>query len=349
MKTIHQNNQHFTVKYERQIQALVYFGAAFLVIIVGLRGLGDLSTVSFIPSFVLNSEGKIDSNIVMLGLLVEFTMLCLLAASIYFNRTEQKESLQDSIDKLSDNIEKLANGIPEEIGVRILDSVQNAALAAERLIAKESDILTAFKKKIESRLAELDQDIISIRENISSSVVESTLTITALAEKEKSVLDDYHKLVGKLVDRINSKFDEITSVLRANVEGSTAHTEKVFRRNQQLIEEFHNVNKEAIFKVSDELRNFLKEHAELIKGESDRLKWAAANQLRPEEFMANLIDTNKKLLQVMISADDKLYRISEEIRISNNSGSNHKSVYGTLILKAKKLFKNKSAESNGKK
>ncbi|MCH7774641.1 MAG: hypothetical protein IH784_09590, partial [Bacteroidetes bacterium] len=69
----------FATEYDQNIQALVYFGAAFLVIIVGLRGLGDLSDVSFIPRFLLDSNGKIDVNLVMFGLTVEFLMLCLLA------------------------------------------------------------------------------------------------------------------------------------------------------------------------------------------------------------------------------------------------------------------------------
>ncbi len=37
----------FATEFDQYIQAMVYFGAAFLVIIVGLRGLGDLSEVSF--------------------------------------------------------------------------------------------------------------------------------------------------------------------------------------------------------------------------------------------------------------------------------------------------------------
>ena len=64
----------FAERHEKSIQALVYFGAALLVIIVGLRGLGDLSNLSYMPKFLLNPEGKIDSNFVMIGLLVEFTM-----------------------------------------------------------------------------------------------------------------------------------------------------------------------------------------------------------------------------------------------------------------------------------
>jgi len=57
----------FATDFDQYIQAMVYFGAAFLVIIVGLRGLGDLSGTVAIPKFFLDSDGKIDSNWVLTG------------------------------------------------------------------------------------------------------------------------------------------------------------------------------------------------------------------------------------------------------------------------------------------
>ena len=79
----------FATDFDQNIQAMVYFGAAFLVIIVGLRGLGDLSEVSFIPHILLDSNGKIDANLVMVGLVVEFLMLSLLAAVSFFHPSKK--------------------------------------------------------------------------------------------------------------------------------------------------------------------------------------------------------------------------------------------------------------------
>jgi len=98
----------FATEFDQNIQALVYFGAAFLVIIVGLRGLGNLSDVTFIPLFILDANGKIAANIVMIALAVEFLMLCLLAAVSYFSPAEKRADLQSSIESLSLSVEKLS-------------------------------------------------------------------------------------------------------------------------------------------------------------------------------------------------------------------------------------------------
>lgn len=67
-------------RYFNVIQALVYAGAAFLVVIVGLRGLGDLSQNSYVPTWLLEPEtGRISVNFVIAGLVAEFAMLMALA------------------------------------------------------------------------------------------------------------------------------------------------------------------------------------------------------------------------------------------------------------------------------
>ena len=97
----------FAADYEKSIQAMVYAGAALLVIIVGLRGLGNISDVPYIPDFLLNQEGKIDSNLVMIGLLVEFVMLCLLAAVSFFAPRDSDRDLQSSINNLAETVDTL--------------------------------------------------------------------------------------------------------------------------------------------------------------------------------------------------------------------------------------------------
>ncbi len=115
---------NFAERHEKSIQAMVYVGAALLVIIVGLRGLGDISTISYIPKFLLNQDGKIDSSIVMIGLLVEFTMLCLLAAVSFFSPQDGDDGLQRSIGYLSNNVETLALGIQSEAGENLVKTAQ---------------------------------------------------------------------------------------------------------------------------------------------------------------------------------------------------------------------------------
>jgi len=112
---------------------LINFGAAFLVIIVGLRGLGDLSDVSFIPHFILDSNGKIDAHIVMVGLIVEFLMLCLLAAVSFFSPVEKRTDLQTSIESLSTSVEKLSETIPSELAQKRITSAEETTAATEKL------------------------------------------------------------------------------------------------------------------------------------------------------------------------------------------------------------------------
>ena len=140
---------NFAVRHERLIQSLVYVGAAFLVIIVGLRGLGNLSSTTFIPNFILDNDGKIESNIIMIGLLIEFTMLCLLAAVTYFTTDERKDDLQISIENLSESVSKLTQTMPAEIVQKLIQSTEETASSASRLLSEEIDILNNFRARLD--------------------------------------------------------------------------------------------------------------------------------------------------------------------------------------------------------
>ena len=75
----------FIPKYSNNVMGLVYLGAAILIIIVGLRGLGAIAgTVGLIPSFLIGADNKIDPYWVMLALLLEFGMLFLLGIVTFY-------------------------------------------------------------------------------------------------------------------------------------------------------------------------------------------------------------------------------------------------------------------------
>ncbi len=116
---IQQNNKlenNFVQKHQNKVMGLVYFGASFLIIIVGLRGLGTLAgEMSVIPKFLVDSSGKIDPNWIILALLIEFIMLTLLALFTFFskdgengkaaiasNTVSQLQDLRNEISKLKD-------------------------------------------------------------------------------------------------------------------------------------------------------------------------------------------------------------------------------------------------------
>ncbi len=69
---------------ENRVNGLVYYGAAILIIIVGLRGLGSIAgELEIIPRFLITFDkegiGKVDPNWVLFALFLEFFMLLVMA------------------------------------------------------------------------------------------------------------------------------------------------------------------------------------------------------------------------------------------------------------------------------
>lgn len=143
----------FVGENEQTIQALVYLGAAFLVIIVGLRGLGDLTGMTLIPPILLK-DGKIHPNVILIGLLFEFSMLCLLAIVTYYSSSEKEDSLSDAIEDLIRVLKGLDNPIPRDITQSIVDSVNKTARLSEGLILEEKKILNNYNNKVEILVSE---------------------------------------------------------------------------------------------------------------------------------------------------------------------------------------------------
>ncbi len=78
---------YFIPKYENNVIALVYLGAAILVIVVGLRGIGTAVEGTFVPDFMLQDfEGgkKLSTNLVLGALVLEFFMIFLLSMVMFF-------------------------------------------------------------------------------------------------------------------------------------------------------------------------------------------------------------------------------------------------------------------------
>lgn len=144
----------FVGENEQTIQAMVYLGAAFLVIIVGLRGLGDLTGMTLIPSVLLTTGGRLHPNVILIGLLFEFSMLCLLALVTYYSTSEKEDSLTDAIDDLVRVLKSLDNPIPRDITQSIVDSVNKTARLSEGLILEEKKILNNYNNKVEILVSE---------------------------------------------------------------------------------------------------------------------------------------------------------------------------------------------------
>ena len=117
----------FIPKYANKVMGLVYFGAAVLIIIVGLRGLGTIAgTVGLIPTFLIGPDNKIDPYWVMLALLLEFGMLLLLGLVTFYTpseyidiiHSEEKEpAFKSSAKDLKNELRDLKDFADEEMRV----------------------------------------------------------------------------------------------------------------------------------------------------------------------------------------------------------------------------------------
>ncbi len=75
----------FIPQYANNVMGLVYIGAAILIIIVGLRGLGaSVANNPMVPQFLIGENGRIMIFWVMIALYLEFCLLFILAFVTFF-------------------------------------------------------------------------------------------------------------------------------------------------------------------------------------------------------------------------------------------------------------------------
>jgi hypothetical protein len=82
--------RHFAEKYSNNVQGFAYGGAAILIVVIGIRGL------KFIP--------PTQPSILLAAITLEFTMLTLLAVTLFYTEEEQR------MDKLIRNLEESSEG-----------------------------------------------------------------------------------------------------------------------------------------------------------------------------------------------------------------------------------------------
>ena len=87
--------RHFSEKYSNNVQGFAYGGAALLIVIIGIRGL------KFIP--------PTQPSILLAAITLEFSMLVLLAVTLFYTEEEQR------MDKLMRNLEESSEGQKYEL------------------------------------------------------------------------------------------------------------------------------------------------------------------------------------------------------------------------------------------
>ncbi len=138
-------------QWENNVMALVYVGAAILVIVVGLRGLGPIVGRTFF-SFMTDSTGSIATSIVISALLIEFVMICTLAVFMFFKpedadqmkaaaREVQSLDILPHLERVKDYIERY---VDDNKGVLLHDEHKNFQVAVDKV---EFFISTEMKRR----------------------------------------------------------------------------------------------------------------------------------------------------------------------------------------------------------
>jgi len=115
--------RHFAEKYSNNVQGFAYGGAAILIVVIGIRGL------KFIP--------PTQPSILLTAITLEFTMLILLAVTLFYTEEEQR------MDKLIRNLEESSEGQKYELIslVRTSQQQQRDMAAMVDYVQRQSDNL----------------------------------------------------------------------------------------------------------------------------------------------------------------------------------------------------------------
>jgi hypothetical protein len=143
---------NLTARLARIVPAAVYAGAGLLVLIVGLRGLGNIS--GFVPQVFLGIDGRLSPAVVGIGLTAEFALLMLMAYVIFSrskNTHREDHGRNQVIDATTAMIEDTRS-----MDRRVDSLVGDLAILGqkfERLIESEQRLFEALNDHVEAETA----------------------------------------------------------------------------------------------------------------------------------------------------------------------------------------------------
>jgi hypothetical protein len=139
---------HFTEKYSNNVTGLAYFGAAILIVIIGIRGL------KFIPGS--------RPSLILAAISLEGTLLALLAFGLIYTGAEER------IDKLMKKMEDASKNQLETMK----DVSEDMHSMASALVGETSEII---KKKVELAIAEALASDDNVKRVVSDKVAEKII------------------------------------------------------------------------------------------------------------------------------------------------------------------------------
>jgi len=141
------------------VMGLVYLGASVLIVVVGLRGLGNtVGKLGFIPSLFVDENGFISANLVIFAILLEFCMLLLLSFATMLHKDEpnvqqvnvQQKSSGLDVQAIRLELEKMKDLAREEkvLISGYLDEFEQISDKINRIQEKNVKALRSIKEEV---------------------------------------------------------------------------------------------------------------------------------------------------------------------------------------------------------
>ncbi|NCS82171.1 MAG: hypothetical protein COW85_03085 [Ignavibacteria bacterium CG22_combo_CG10-13_8_21_14_all_37_15] len=178
--------------YANNVQGVVYMGAAILIIIVGLRGLGKVAgQIAIVPKFLLGVDGKIDPNWVMMALFLEFFLLLILSMVTFFTPEDSHGSVVEHSGKAVEKFGLDVTTIKQELS-------QLKGIAYEDL--KVIDDYVEKMTQISKRLAHMNKEYLAAVNEVKQTYKADTFR--AMAVEELKGIDVYVEKIAGLTQKI---------------------------------------------------------------------------------------------------------------------------------------------------
>lgn len=177
--------------YANNVQGVVYMGAAVLIIIVGLRGLGKIAgQLAVVPKFLI-TDGKLDPNYVMMALFLEFFLLLILAMVTFFTPEDSHGSVPEHNPKSVEKFGLDVTTIKQELS-------QLKGIAYEDL--KVIDDYVEKMTQISKRLAHMNKEYLAAVNEVKQTYKADTFR--AMAVEELKGIDVYVEKIAGLTQKI---------------------------------------------------------------------------------------------------------------------------------------------------
>jgi len=206
-------------RYENNITGLVYFGAGLLVVVVGLRGLGErIIELGFpFPTWLVAKDG-LKLGVIFVALFIEFGLLVFLALFTFFKDEEKQESGRSVLNVNFGPIENL------------LYQIRDNTTEIKQLLSGNGESLEGIRQRLESidektekeKVKELLNELIVIFEVKLKEIV----AILGSAETEKiKMISESVVLITQSVDKISVNIKD--PELKERIEGFTESMLKI--------------------------------------------------------------------------------------------------------------------------